>query len=284
MQHLATILIAAAVCGGLLMAFGAGEAGAAEKEAAFTLTPDDLGMVLKTPDGRTVFRYMTKRPADTKLTANSVCCLYPVKTPSGEEVVDFAPSDHPHHRGVFLAWHATEGKKPADFWGWGEWAPTKDRVIKNRSVKLLKADAKHAELVIRNDWMAENEVAVEEALDIEASLLGGVYVVDSRLPADAQGRPDVEANGLRRVLRQGPQGRQVGLQRPAGRSESAQPAPPQARDRLAGGRLVRLHDRTGRRQEDRRRRGRPPRTIRRRSGTTSRRSPWSTRASWPQGR
>ena len=65
MQHLATILIAAAVCGGLLMAFGAvGEAGAAEEEAAFTLTPDDLGMVLKTPDGRTVFRYMTKRPAD----------------------------------------------------------------------------------------------------------------------------------------------------------------------------------------------------------------------------
>jgi hypothetical protein len=178
MQHLTTILAAAVICGGLLMVFGADDAAqAADKEAAFTLVPDEYGMVLKTPDGRTVFRYMTKKPADTKLTANSVCCLYPVKTPAGEDVVDFAPSDHPHHRGVFLAWHATEGKKPADFWGWGEWAPTKDRVIRNRSVKLHKADARHAELLVRNDWMVEGEVAVEEALDIEASVVDGANVV-----------------------------------------------------------------------------------------------------------
>ena len=86
----------------------------------------------KTPGGRAVFRYMTKKPAETNLTANSVCCLYPVYTPSGEAAVDFAPGDHRHHRGVFLAWHATKGKKPADFWGWGEFAPTENRVIENR--------------------------------------------------------------------------------------------------------------------------------------------------------
>ena len=49
--------------------------------------------------------------------------------PSGERAVDFAPGDHRHHRGVFLAWHATEGQKPADFWGWGKFTPTDGRVI-----------------------------------------------------------------------------------------------------------------------------------------------------------
>ena len=137
--------------------------------AAYTLVPDEHGMVLKTPDGRTVFRYMTRKPAQTKLTANSVCCLYPVKTPTGEEVVDFAPEDHPHHRGVFFAWHAMAGKTPADFWGWGEWAPTKDRVITNRSVKLLSATAEQAVVEVRNDWVAEGNTLVEELTTITAS-------------------------------------------------------------------------------------------------------------------
>ena len=180
MQHLTTISLAAALCGCLVATFGAcGLAcGGEQKAGAFTLGSDEYGMVLKTPDGRTVFRYMTRKPADTKLSANSVCCLYPVKTPAGEEVVDFAPSDHPHHRGVFLAWHAIDGKTAADFWGWGEWAPTKDRLITNRSIKLVKADAQHAELAVRNDWIAEGEVLVEEALAIIARQVKGAYVID----------------------------------------------------------------------------------------------------------
>jgi len=145
---------------------------------SFTVVPDKLGMVLKTPDGRTVFRYMTRKPADTKLTANSVCCLFPVKTPSGEDAVEFAPSDHPHHRGVFMTWHAMEGKKAADFWGWGEFAPTKDRVIQNRSVRLLEADASRALLVARNDWVAEGEVMVKESTSIVAREVKGAYVID----------------------------------------------------------------------------------------------------------
>ncbi len=152
---------------------------AAEGEkGSFTLVPDELGMVLKTPDGRTVFRYMTKRPADTKLTANSVCCLFPVKTPSGEDAVEFAPSDHPHHRGVFMTWHAIQGKKAADFWGWGEFAPTKDRVITNRSVRLLEADGGHALVVARNEWVAEGEVMIKESTSIAAREVKGAYVID----------------------------------------------------------------------------------------------------------
>ena len=156
-----------------------GDADAAEEAAkAFTLTPDEYGMVLKTLDGRTVFRYMTKKPADSELTANSVCCFYPVNTLSGERVVDFAPSDHRHHRGVFLAWHSMSGKEKADFWGWGEWAPTKDRVIQNRSVKLAEADASHAALEVRNDWLVEERAMIHELLKVVACETKGAYVID----------------------------------------------------------------------------------------------------------
>ena len=44
-------------------------------------------------------------------------------------MTDVNPKDHPHHRGIFLAWVETHGKKDADFWGWGEPAPTKGRKI-----------------------------------------------------------------------------------------------------------------------------------------------------------
>lgn len=147
---------------------------------AFTLVPDEHGMVLRTPDGRTVFSYMTKKPAVTNLTANSVCCLYPVNTPSGERAVDFAPGDHRHHRGVFLAWHSTKGKVKADFWGWGAWAPTEGRVIKNRSVKLAAADAKHAVLEVQNEWMVKDDVMIEEATSVTACETMGVYVIDMK--------------------------------------------------------------------------------------------------------
>jgi hypothetical protein len=157
-------------------AAAADAAGAAS--GSFALVPDELGYVLKTPDGQTVLRYMTKRPADTALTANSVCCLFPVNTPAGERVVDFAPSDHPHHRGIFLAWHAMDGAQPADFWGWGEWAPTEGRVIRSRSVKLEEADAKHAKLAVSNGWMLDDQPMIEEATAITARKQQGAYVID----------------------------------------------------------------------------------------------------------
>ena len=147
----------------------------------FTLVSDNLGKILKAPDGGTVFRYMTQKPADTKLTANSVCCLYPLNTPSGERTVDFAPSDHPHHRGVFLAWHsitATKADKKADFWGWGEWAPTEGRRIKNSSVKLLQADSEHAMLQVCNDWLLGNRKMIDEITFIVARREKSAYVVD----------------------------------------------------------------------------------------------------------
>lgn len=146
--------------------------------APYSISTDELGMVVKTPDGRTMFRYMTRKPAESKLAANSVCCLYPLNAPSGERVVDFAPPDHPHHRGVFLTWHAIDGKIPADFWGWGEWAPTKNRVIENRSLKPGQVDAAGAVLAVRNEWVAEGQTLVEENTTITARQVEGAYVVD----------------------------------------------------------------------------------------------------------
>lgn len=161
-----------------LLAPSATSAPAADQNGVYALVPDELGLVLKTPQGQTMFRYMNKRPQDTKLTANSVCCLFPVKTPAGEDVVEFAPSDHPHHRGVFLAWHAIGGAIPADFWGWGQFAPTKDRAITNRSLKTVAADARHAELEARNDWVAEGTTLIEETTTIGARQEQGVNVID----------------------------------------------------------------------------------------------------------
>lgn len=172
-------LLMVCLAGVLGMAWAASAwAAAAESSRTYTLVRDEQGMVLKTPDGRVVFRYMTKKPAQSKLTANSVCCLYPVKTPSGEDVVEFAPSDHPHHRGVFMTWHAIQGKKAADFWGWGEFAPTKGRVIENRGVKLVRADAHQAEIAVQNDWIAESEVMIQENTTICAREQEGAFVIE----------------------------------------------------------------------------------------------------------
>src|SRR6185436_731740 len=105
------------------------------------------------------------------LTSPSVACFHPVKTPSGERITALAPNDHPHHRGIYLAWHDAEFRQAidparatatsslfgwnitrADFWGWGEYAPRDGRVIETREVKLVGTDATRAQIEIHNDW------------------------------------------------------------------------------------------------------------------------------------
>jgi len=69
---------------------------------AYTLTPVEFGMQLKTPDGRVVFEYLTKKPDNIGLTSPSAACFHPVNTPSGQCITSIAPDDHPHHRGIFF--------------------------------------------------------------------------------------------------------------------------------------------------------------------------------------
>jgi hypothetical protein len=71
-----------------------------------------------------------------------------------------------------------EGETKADFWGWGRFAPKKGRVIKNRDVKLVQADAHQAELRIRNDWLADGEAMIHEELTAGIRRHQTVYVLD----------------------------------------------------------------------------------------------------------
>src|SRR5205085_323566 len=159
--------------------------------------PVTNGMQLRTPDGRVVFEYMTKRPENSALTAPSAACFHPVNTPSGERVTSFAPDDHPHHRGMFFGWHDTEFREPvnveqrygpnhplfafnitkADFWGWGQFAPRDGRVIQNRDIKLTNADGSHAQIEIHNDWNVGTRKMADESDAVTVAERDGVFVI-----------------------------------------------------------------------------------------------------------
>ncbi len=170
---------------------------AANGASAYTLTPTTFGMQVKTPDGRVVFEYLTKKPDNVKLTSESAACFHPVNTPSGERVTALAPDDHPHHRGIFLGWQASEFRVPsdlsnygphaplralnisrADFWGWGEFAPRDGRLVQNSEVKLVRADASQAVVEIRNEWFVRKQKHLDEINIATASERDGVFVLD----------------------------------------------------------------------------------------------------------
>jgi hypothetical protein len=163
----------------------------------YTLSSAPNGHQLKTPDGRVVLEYMTKNPAGSGLTSPSVACFHPINTPGGERVTAFAPDDHPHHRGMYVAWHDAEFRHPidmskrtptgplfgwsitkADFWGWGQYAPRDGRVIQTADVKLSAADARHAQIQIQNNWMVGKRKLLDEVTSAVVSERDGVYVID----------------------------------------------------------------------------------------------------------
>ena len=84
----------------------------ARTPGVYTLATVTNGLQLKTPDGRVVFEYLTQKPADSGLTSPSTACFHPLNTPSGERLTALAPDDHPHHRGMYLAWHDAEFRQP----------------------------------------------------------------------------------------------------------------------------------------------------------------------------
>jgi hypothetical protein len=168
-----------------------------QTSGVFTLTPVANGMQLKTPNGRVVFDYLTKKPAEVELTSPSTACFHPVNTPTGERVTALAPDDHRHHRGVYLAWHDSEFRQPistdkrtptsplfgwnitkADFWGWGVYAPRDGRVIQTTDVKLAGADAQRARIEIHNDWIVGKRKMLDETATATVAERDGVYVLD----------------------------------------------------------------------------------------------------------
>jgi hypothetical protein len=126
--------------------------------------------------GKELLGYQLKKPAGSPLSVDSACYFHPFATPKGVVVTDVAPADHLHHRGIFLAWVEMHGKKSADFWGWGQYAPKKDRVIVNRSAEGKGGGG--AELKVRNEWTADGEALVKEDLEAVFTIQGTSSVLD----------------------------------------------------------------------------------------------------------
>ena len=193
-----TRLSATAVAGALaVVSYALFVPRAANGASAYTLTPTTYGMEVRTPDNRVIFEYLTKKPENVGLTSTSAACFHPVNTPSGKRITALAPNDHPHHRGIFLGWQASEFREPADlstygphaphratninradFWGWGEFAPREGRMIQNRDVKLVRADADHLEMEIHNDWMVGRQKRLDEVTIAKVAERSGVYTID----------------------------------------------------------------------------------------------------------
>ncbi len=124
-----------------------------------------------------VATYQLTPEKNTKLSVESGCYFHPLMTPAGVAITEVAPADHPHHRGVFLAWVEMHGKQDADFWGWGEHAPKKNRRIVNRDVTKMLAGARGG-FVATNQWLAENEVVLDEQLRADVRVVDGMNVLD----------------------------------------------------------------------------------------------------------
>ena len=145
--------LAIAFAGGCLAAFVSGSVTAqqATSSGAYTLVPVTYGMQLKTPDGRVVFEYLTKKPEDVGSDLAQRRVLSPGQHAVRRACQLLAPTITRTIAGMYLAWHDAEFRQPidpprtptspafgwsitkADFWGWGEYAPRDGRVIENKS-------------------------------------------------------------------------------------------------------------------------------------------------------
>ena len=130
--------------------------------------------------GKPVLQYQLKKPADVQLPVDSGGYFHPVMTPSGVVVTDVAPADHRHHRGIFLAWVETHGRKDADFWGWGEHAPIKDRRIVALPGMTNRSTDRGVSFVTRNNWTAEGQTVLAERLEtsVRHDAAAKAYVID----------------------------------------------------------------------------------------------------------
>jgi len=66
----------------------------------------------------------------------------------------------------------------ADFWGWGEFAPTQGRIIESRKIDLVKSDADQAELEIQNDWIIKGRTMMTEVTLATVREQNGAYIID----------------------------------------------------------------------------------------------------------
>jgi hypothetical protein len=143
-----------------------------------SVSRNDDALVIKGENGTELLRYNLTPPAGTKLSVETGCFFHPLATPGGVVVTEVGPADHPHHRGVFLAWVEMHGKKDADFWGWGEHAPTKDRRIVNREVPRIGTRDGTVSFTARNEWVAEGIGLIDEQLAAAVRTAAPAVILD----------------------------------------------------------------------------------------------------------
>ena len=146
--------------------------------ATLKVERDAASLTVRGKAGAELLRYQLEKPADTTLASESACYFHPFTTPSGVVLTDVGPADHRHHRGIFFAWLQLKGEKEADFWGWGAYAPTKDRKVVNRSVTNSFARGDEAGFTIKNEWLAEGVAIMEEEVRAVTRETLGVRVLD----------------------------------------------------------------------------------------------------------
>ena len=139
----------------------------ADDAPKFSLEKSNDALTINSPTKRLIATYHLTPPKNTPI--HSAAFFHPLHTPLGHVVTDLAPADHPHHRGVFLAFvethaHFADMEIAADFWGWGQPAPTKNRRITHDSLTDLHADATHASFKSKNHWQAEDKTLLTETL------------------------------------------------------------------------------------------------------------------------
>ena len=152
---------------------------------ALTAQTTDAAILVRRGE-RELLGYQRIRPAESKLSVDSACYFHPLATPKGIVITDVAPDDHKHHRGLFLAWVEMHGRKDADFWGWGQFAPKDKRQIVNREVNNLKG-GKKVSFQVKNDWLADGDTILKEDLQASVGVEGEATVLDLTytLTADA---------------------------------------------------------------------------------------------------
>lgn len=130
-------------------------------------------------DGKIVLRYLLKKGSEPASASPSACYFHPITTPSGLIVTDVRPNDHPHHRGVFLAWMDIKGATTSgDFWGWGKIASAENCVILHRSMSNVFGAAGTTSFTAHNEWMAASVPLLEEAVSATFTPQAGGWIHD----------------------------------------------------------------------------------------------------------
>jgi len=146
-------------------------------EASFSIDRNDQSITIKS-NNKEVLVYQLQKPDNKKYPLESACYFHPLRSPAGKILTDFANTDHPHHRGIFLGWVEMHGAKDADFWGWGQPAPIANRKIVHGTFDQTTTTTKTVGFQVSNDWLADNQPLLHERLQATVSATEKANILD----------------------------------------------------------------------------------------------------------